>query len=304
MDASSWHAGIDAKVQGTWNIHHAIQTSGQQPDFLLLLSSLNGSVGAYTESNYCAANAFLDAFARYRRRQGLCCTSLALGAISGVGYVAENPEVEAHFLRKGIRPLPEKEFLQMIDISLSWNESKTSQTPHDPFRSAHILTGLEPLDVKTLQELGIPQKNPVEGDPRALFWSKAYTTSNERQTAEKDAVADVRELIKKCYVDNGESMLGIDYRGAADTVAELIVQGLAELLARSADQIEVTKPIARYGLDSMLGSEFRAWFYKTFTVDVALMDIMASDVTVGRLGQVVCDGLCAAATSSSKVSGG
>jgi hypothetical protein len=58
-----------------------------------------------TESNYCATNGFLDAFARWRRSQGQIAVSIGLGIISEVTYLNENPDTEALLLRRGIQPL-------------------------------------------------------------------------------------------------------------------------------------------------------------------------------------------------------
>ena len=81
----------------------------------------------------------------YRRSLGLPAVSVGLGMISEVGYLHENPEIEALLLRKGIQPIPESEFLTVIDVALS-----TSSLPektyinhdygYDEGASAHILT--------------------------------------------------------------------------------------------------------------------------------------------------------------------
>ncbi|KAK8102046.1 hypothetical protein PG984_015192 [Apiospora sp. TS-2023a] len=136
MHNSAWHTGIDPKYQGTWN-HRALEGQDTSLDFFLLTSSVSGTVGTATESNYCSAKGFLDAFARYRRSLGRPCVSVGLGMISEVGYLHENPEIEAPLLRKGIQPLNEDEFLQVVDLALA---SEAAGRVED----AHLLTGLEP----------------------------------------------------------------------------------------------------------------------------------------------------------------
>ncbi|CAJ2513179.1 Uu.00g012980.m01.CDS01 [Anthostomella pinea] len=100
MPCEAWHTGIDPN---------------NEPDFFLLTSSVSGTVGTATEANYCAANGFLDAFARWRRSRGQAGISIGLGMISEVGYLHENLEIEALLLRKGIQPLNEEEFLQGLE---------------------------------------------------------------------------------------------------------------------------------------------------------------------------------------------
>ncbi|KAH7219867.1 KR domain-containing protein [Fusarium oxysporum] len=99
-------------MQGTWNLHNALQVHvdkdlKNEPHFLLLTSSVSGTVGTATESNYCSANGFLDAFAQWRRSRGQACVAVGLGMISEVGYQHENPEIESLLLLKGV--LAEKE---------------------------------------------------------------------------------------------------------------------------------------------------------------------------------------------------
>lgn len=59
-----WHTCLDPKVHGTWNLHNALKGKEDKLEFFLLTSSISGSIGTATDSNYCAANYFLDNFAR------------------------------------------------------------------------------------------------------------------------------------------------------------------------------------------------------------------------------------------------
>jgi NAD(P)-dependent dehydrogenase (short-subunit alcohol dehydrogenase family) len=122
MSNEAWHTGIDPKWKGTWNIHHALQGHEDALDFFLLTSSVSGSVSTATEANYCAANCFLDGFARWRRAQGKPAVSVGLGMISEVGYLHENPDIEALLLRNGIAPLNEEEFLQVVEFALAGSD--------------------------------------------------------------------------------------------------------------------------------------------------------------------------------------
>ncbi|MFF7457091.1 SDR family NAD(P)-dependent oxidoreductase [Kitasatospora sp. NPDC008115] len=57
-------------------------------DFLLLCSSVSAVLGGPGQSDYGAANAFLDAYAHWRRGQGRPVTSLGWGTWEGVGMAA------------------------------------------------------------------------------------------------------------------------------------------------------------------------------------------------------------------------
>ena len=65
---------LNPKVQGTWNLHSL--TLGCDLDFFVLFSSAATLLGGMRQGSYTAANAYLDAFAHYRRGQGLPAMSI------------------------------------------------------------------------------------------------------------------------------------------------------------------------------------------------------------------------------------
>ncbi|WP_438431722.1 SDR family NAD(P)-dependent oxidoreductase [Gorillibacterium sp. sgz500922] len=56
------------KVYGTWILDHL--TAADHPDFFVLFSSVSSIFAAAGQGDYAAANAYLDAYARYRRNTG------------------------------------------------------------------------------------------------------------------------------------------------------------------------------------------------------------------------------------------
>lgn len=71
------------KVYGAWNLHRALQ--GQPLDWFCCFSSAAALVGSPGQGAYAAANSWMDAFAHWRRAQGLPGTAIAWGAWSEVG---------------------------------------------------------------------------------------------------------------------------------------------------------------------------------------------------------------------------
>lgn len=75
------------KVRGAWNLHQA--TSALALDWFCLFSSAVGLVGSPGQGAYAAANGWLDAFARWRRTQGLPATTIGWALWAEVGRAAE-----------------------------------------------------------------------------------------------------------------------------------------------------------------------------------------------------------------------
>ncbi len=67
------------KVYGAWNLHQA--TATLPLDWFCLFSSAVGLVGSPGQGAYAAANSWLDAFARWRRTQGLPATGDRVGIV-------------------------------------------------------------------------------------------------------------------------------------------------------------------------------------------------------------------------------
>ena len=165
MSGESWHTGIDPKVKGTWNSHNIVRASGRgnHLDFFLLTSSVSGSVGTATESNYCAGNHFLDSFARHLRSRGVPAVSVELGMISEVGYLHENAEIKAILLRKRIQVIDPNKLLQIVDLALSSSKGVGISHAHNTLAAAHPLTGLEASGLKKTAQGGLRWDAPDAG---------------------------------------------------------------------------------------------------------------------------------------------
>lgn len=285
MPNEYWHTGIDPKVQGTWNLYNALHASGRDKnlDFFIMTSSVAGTVGTATESNYCAANHFLDAFARYLRGQGVAgAVSLGLGMISEVGYLHDNPEIEALLVRKGIQSIDADEFLQIVDASLS---STSRYTPniaraygsggemglhhaYDNFAASHVLTGMEALGLKELRKKGFEATNLAWDDPRAALLANALDGDNidaQQQTEGADGVP--AEIVKLMQDSKPPKSL-------ADATLDYIRSRFGNLILMKFEAVDTKKPLADYGMDSMIAAEFKTWFYQKMTVDVPLLTLL------------------------------
>ncbi|MFH8476675.1 type I polyketide synthase [Streptomyces sp. NPDC018000] len=107
------------KVDAALNLHRL--TADADLAAFVVFSSAAGTLGAAGQSNYAAANAFLDALAQHRRAQGLAGLSLAWGLWSaGTGMGGRLAEADVRRMeRSGIRALLEDEGLAQFDAALA-----------------------------------------------------------------------------------------------------------------------------------------------------------------------------------------
>ena len=75
------------KVYGAWHLHEA--TAAADLDWFCLFSSAAALLGSPGQGAYAAANSWLDAFAHWRRAQGLPATAIAWGAWGEIGRGAK-----------------------------------------------------------------------------------------------------------------------------------------------------------------------------------------------------------------------
>ncbi len=75
-----------AKVDGTWHLH--VHTQHLELDYFVCFSSVASLIGSVGQSNYAAANAFMDQLSHYRRRLGLPCIAINWGPWAEVGMAA------------------------------------------------------------------------------------------------------------------------------------------------------------------------------------------------------------------------
>ena len=90
------------KVLGTWNLH--IVSEKLSLDYFVIHSSMTSVFGNAGQTNYGAANAFLDSLAHYRRHLGLCGQSINWGPLK-VGMAINDDSLEQILEKRGLLSL-------------------------------------------------------------------------------------------------------------------------------------------------------------------------------------------------------
>lgn len=107
------------KILGGWNLHRAFAKFDRQPDFFMGFSSIAQVIGSGGQSNYVAANAFLEALAYLRRAEGLQGTAINWGAMAESGFVARSAGMTNYLESVGLYGLTDKETDAGMELALS-----------------------------------------------------------------------------------------------------------------------------------------------------------------------------------------
>ncbi|MEV7561055.1 type I polyketide synthase, partial [Streptomyces sp. NPDC089795] len=215
------------KAEAAWHLHEL--TQGLDLAAFVLFSSAAGVLGGAGQSNYAAANTFLDALAAYRRGAGLPATSASWGLWeqAGHGLTATLGQAElARMRRMGIAPLTEQQGLAALDAALA------SDQPH-----------LVPVRL----ELASLQRELDGGaDVPALFRSLLRARRQRAGHAGGTPTGLLDQLAALAEAERLPSLIGLVQREAA------VVLGIS-----GAEGIGAQQVLKELGIDSLMAVELR-----------------------------------------------
>ena len=242
-----WTSVIQPRVEGAWNLHHC----HPQLDFFVILASLSGIVGTRGQAAYAATNTFLDSFAAFRRSQNLPASTIDIGAVEDVGYVAEaeqkRQEVFSHLAHDRIQ---ENELFAMVKDAIVHASSRTED-------GGQVMAGLKLVPNKALP-----------------FWAADVRFSHSVRSMQLSGNGITN--------DSGAFQVGKELRQAKTTeeadqiVMRALIIKISKLSMTPAEDIVPGKPLAAYGLDSLVAIEMRNWLIGELDVDIPLLELMNS----------------------------
>lgn len=118
LDQSLYEKVFRPKVKGVLNLHHA--TKRCHLDYFVCYSSISAFLGNASQTNYAAANTFLDMFCHYRRKLGLPGQSINWGALN-VGLLLNKEHFQRFLEAKGMMVLDVPEIHKSLEQCLVLN---------------------------------------------------------------------------------------------------------------------------------------------------------------------------------------
>ncbi len=119
LDKSLYEKVMRPKVNGVINLHRA--TIQYNLDYFVCYSSIAAFIGNASQTNYAAANTFLDTFCQYRRNIGLSGQSINWGALN-LGLLLNKVHVQKILEARGIMLLEIPEIHESLEQCLLINK--------------------------------------------------------------------------------------------------------------------------------------------------------------------------------------
>ncbi|OLN97460.1 Lovastatin nonaketide synthase 1 [Colletotrichum chlorophyti] len=273
MDLATMEVVLNSKVVGARLLHERFSDHKATPlDFFVMFSSAATTGGNPGQSNYTAANSYLQALAQYRRTKGLTASTIHIGAVMGVGYLA--------------RTQREKEFQEVSDMdTLGEDEFRTLFA--EAVVSGRRVAGLGDCKAESVTDMsdieigtGIPElqsrhKETIKfyDDPR--FGNLKTPEQRGNASGSSGSKTSVKEQLLQATT--------------MDEVRQAIVDGLSEkmrgvLHIPAEESVNATAPLLDQGVDSLGAITVASWFSKQLFIDIPILRVL-SGASIAELAE-------------------
>lgn len=248
MDATQIRSVLAPKAMGAQHLHEL--TLGTALDFFVMFSSATTLFGNPGQGNYVAANACLEALAKYRRANGLAATCVRWGAIDDVGFLARNEKIkDALQGRMGGSALNSTIALDALESMMTTDQSGL---------------GVMELDWKALARF-----LPSAGSPK---FGELARDAMDNEADEEDS-GDIQRVLAE--LSDAELQV---------TLTEMIKSEVGEILRVSPEKIDPNRSIYDMGLDSLMGVELVVALEGRFGIQLSVMALSQSP-TIAKLAE-------------------
>ncbi|XDG06152.1 hypothetical protein ABKA04_005767 [Annulohypoxylon sp. FPYF3050] len=249
LTLEDFEAVLGPKVDGSRHLDEIFQSVSL--DFFILFSSFSCIVGNPGQANYSAANMFMVALARQRRKRGLVASVMDIGMIIGCGFLNQASSEENHTQRKIDNHLRRMDYMAI-------SETEFHAMFAEAIRSGRPESGLDPELITGI------------GDNFDATWSRSprlshYRPRTQRIIAGPGITKSILSRVTEAR-DHGERLTILE----AAFVAKLRL-----VLGFSGKEFDKDTPLVELGMDSLVAVEVRSWFLRELRIDLPVFKILS-----------------------------
>lgn len=223
---------------------------------------MSGIIGNASQAAYAAASSYLDAFAAYlQETSSIPATSIDLGVVRDVGYVAENEHLARAIERQGLSTtVSSREAMALLEAAILGMENATETLP------AQFVTGLGQWNPDTSHA---SFATPLFSHYRqaSMFDASRQAGASSFDAAQEGARQRPREQLSaaRSFSDARDAVLA----GLSGKINALLMLGNDHEVSREHSMSE-------YGMDSLVAVEMRNWIFREFDVMVPVLELLAN----------------------------
>lgn len=258
-------AATRPKYNVTLNLHKQLP---EDLDFFICLSSAAGQIGSIAQGNYNAGNNYQDALCAHRRALGLAATSVNLGWMGEIGFVAESDRAKVpQVVRDGVRDLKATQFFAVMEAAMRKDGDEA------------VSRGQPVLGLATgglIRHAG--RDEPYWFRDARFSAMRVYDTHQSRTggTNPSGNAVDIKSALASAKT----------FEEAKEIVLAGLMAKLARGLMMELDDMDASRPINMYGVDSLVAVDIRAWALKEVQSVVHVSDILKSMPMVDLAGKM------------------
>lgn len=244
MDAESFRAVMRPKIAGVWNLHE--QLRGEPLDCFVMFSSVAAQLTSAGQGNYSAGNAFLDAFAYYRRSLHLPALSINWGPWAEVGMAAKL-ELNDFFEQRGNFPISTQQGLAALGRAMEQDRPNVT--------------------VVAVDWSVVADRNYESGIPAMV----RELVENAHNGGSEEARSEGRS--------GDQFLLAVIAEQDMEARKALIVEGIKDVVSKvmgiNRDKLSPDQSLNTMGLDSMLAMEMRSRLEKDTGVSFTVVELLS-----------------------------
>ncbi|KAI0171723.1 ketoacyl-synt-domain-containing protein [Hypoxylon sp. FL1284] len=252
MDIDTWNRVLRPKTIGSSYLDAVF--AEDDLEFFIMTSSFAAIGGHPGQSNYAAANMYMNGLAADRRRRGLAGSVLNIGVIHGLGLLRrERKQLYAGLGREGYPPISERDIHHMcLEAVVVGRPSEND----DPDATIDLTTGLRRFDAADLNHLH------WHLDPRFGHYSRP------------DSSGDVAAAVsaRQSLADSIAKLT--DKTGIADAIRIALTERLETILQLHKGTVDPAQSMSELGVDSLAAVEARKWIFQSVGKDVSIIKLL------------------------------